>query len=153
MSIWLVISICFLPILLFLSWSKKYREKNPDIFGYILSLIGTFVGVAVGLYFSDLAAAKDKRQRAVKVLEASKEEMEWLVNRAKIIDTVTQQQKKYYYLEMPPFFAETLRSELLAETLHPKTMEHFNVLRENLLFDVSILKKDINNKKIGRAHV
>jgi hypothetical protein len=153
MSIWFILVICLLPIILFFGWSKKYREKHPDAFGYVLSIIGTFVGVAVGLYFTDLAAVKDKKQRTIKVLEASKEEMEWLISRAKMIDTATnnlssRQKQKYYYLEMPPFFSETLRSELLAETLHPKTIEQFNVIRENLLFDVDLLKKDVNSKDV-----
>jgi hypothetical protein len=148
MSIWLILVICFLPIVLFFGWSKKYREKHPEAFGYVLSIIGTFVGVAVGLYFTDLASLKEKKQRTVKVLEASKEEMQWLISRAKIIDAATdklsnRQKQKYYYLEMPPFFAETLRSELLAETLHPKTIEQLNVIRENLLFDVDLLKKEV----------
>jgi hypothetical protein len=153
MSIITVIIICFLPLLLFFGWSKKYREKHPEAFSYVLSIIGTFVGVAVGLYFTDLAAAKEKKQRAVKVLQASKEEMEWLIARAVTLDTAMEniplkQRPKAYYLEMPPFFAETLRSELLAETLHPKTLEQFNLIRENLLFDVELLRKDYNSKNI-----
>ncbi|TAG18181.1 MAG: hypothetical protein EAZ14_07245 [Runella slithyformis] len=153
MSIWFIVVICLLPIVLFLGWSKKYREQHPDTFGYVLSIIGTFVGVAVGLYFTDLAALKEKKQRTVKVLEASKEEMEWLISRAKMIDTVTDnlssvQKQKYYYLEMPPFFTETLRSELLAEMLHPKSLEQFNIIRENLLFDVDLLKKDVSSKDV-----
>jgi hypothetical protein len=151
MPIWFIIIICFLPIFLFMGWTKKFREKNPEIFGYILSLAGTFVGVLVGLYFNDLAATHDKRLRTVKVLEASKEELEWLINRAQTIDNITDtlsaaKQKKYYFLEMPPFYTETLRSELLAETLHPKSLEQFHVIRENLLFDVELLRKDLGLK-------
>lgn len=154
MSIWFILVICFLPIILFFGWSKKYREKHPEAFGYVLSIIGTFVGVAVGLYFTDLSSLNEKKQRTVKVLEASREEMEWLISRAKMIDTATDklssgQRQKYYYLEMPPFFGETLRSELLAETLHPKTLEQFNVIRENLLFDVDLLRKDVNSRDIS----
>lgn len=154
MSIWFILIICFLPVILFFSWNRKYREKHPEAFGYVSSIIGTFVGVAVGLYFTDLSALKEKKQRTIKVLEASKEEMKWLINRAKMIDTATdnlssRQKQKYYYLEMPPFYAETLRSELLAEILHPKTLEQFNLIRENLLFDVDLLKKDVTNKDIN----
>ena len=155
MPLWFIILICFLPVLLFLGWTKRFREKNPEIFGYILSLVGTFVGIIVGLYFNDLASAKDKRARTVKVLEASKEEMEWLMNRAKMIDVITdtvssRQREKYYFLEMPPFYTETLRSELLAETLHPKSLEQFNLIRENLLFDVEVLRNDVKTKDTFR---
>lgn len=155
MALWFIIVICFLPILLFFGWTKNFREKNPDIFGYILSLVGTFVGIIVGLYFNDLASAKDKSARTVKVLEASKEEMEWLYNRAQVIDVITdtvssRQREKYYFLEMPPFYSETLRSELLAETLHPKSLEQFNLIRENLLFDVEVLRKDLQSKDTFR---
>ena len=148
MPLWFIIAICFLPLLLFLGWTRRFREKNPEIFGYILSLVGTFVGIIVGLYFNDLASAKDKRARTVKVLEASKEEMEWLMNRAKLIDVVTDtvadgKRQKYYFLEMPPFYSETLRSELLAETLHPNSLEQFNLIREILLFNVEVLRGDI----------
>jgi hypothetical protein len=151
MPVWFLIAICFLPILLFLGWTKKFREKNPEIFGYILSLAGTFVGILVGLYFNDLASERDKKIRTVKVLEASKEEIEWLITRARIIDVVTdtvqnRKKQKYYFLEMPPFYTETLRSELLAEILHPKSLEQFHLIRENLLFDVELLRKDVGLK-------
>lgn len=147
MPLWFVIVLCFLPLVLFTPLTAKFRTKYPDSFGYILSLLGTFVGIIAGLYFTDMAAAKDTLNRTVKVLEASKEEMEWLIARAKTIDAITdtmstRQRQKYYFLEMPAFFKETLRSELLSETLHPKTHEQFNVIRENLLFDVALLRQD-----------
>lgn len=151
MPLWFVIVLCCLPFILFLPFTSSFRAKYPDAFGYILSLVGTFVGIIAGLYFSDLAAANDKKKLTVKVLEASKEELQWLINRAKAIDIVTDtlsqpQRQKYYYLEMPPFFTQTLRSELLSETLHPKSHEQFNVIRENLLFDVDLLRKDVTSK-------
>ncbi|MBX9784607.1 MAG: hypothetical protein K2X48_15055 [Chitinophagaceae bacterium] len=148
MPLWFVITLCCLPFILFLPFTSAFRQKYPDAFGYVLSLVGTFVGIIAGLYFTDLAAANDKRKLTVKVLEASKEELQWLINRAKAIDLVTdtvaqQQRQKYYYLEMPSFFTQTLRSELLSEILQPKTHEQFNVIRENLLFDVDLLRKDV----------
>ncbi len=149
MPLWFVIVLCCLPFILFLPFTSTFRVKYPDAFGYILSLVGTFVGIIAGLYFSDLAAANDKKKLTVKVLEASKEELQWLINRAKAIDIVTDtlsQRQKYYYLEMPSFFTQTLRSELLSETLHPKSNEQFNVIRENLLFDVDLLRKDVTSK-------
>ncbi|XVJ65848.1 MAG: hypothetical protein HEQ40_06695 [Lacibacter sp.] len=151
MPLWFVIVLCCIPFILFLPLFSSFRQKYPDAFGYILSLVGTFVGIIAGLYFTDLAAANDKRKLTVKVLEASKEEMQWLINRAKAIDLVTDtlaqsQRQKYYYLEMPPFFTQTVRTELLSEVLHPKTHEQFNVIRENLLFDVDLLRKDVAAK-------
>ena len=70
------------------------------------------------------------------------------MNRAKLIDVVTDtvadgKRQKYYFLEMPPFYSETLRSELLAETLHPNSLEQFNLIREILLFNVEVLRGDI----------
>lgn len=148
MSLWFVVLLCFLPLVLFMPFTASFRQKFPDSFGYILSLLGTFVGIVAGLYFTDLAASQDTMNRTVKVLEASKEEMEWLINRAETIDKATDtlsvaQRKKYYFLEMPAFFKETLRSELLSESLHPKSHEQFNVIRENLLFDVAMLRQDM----------
>lgn len=148
MPLWFVIILCCLPFILFLPFLSGFRQKYSDAFGYILSLVGTFVGIIAGLYFTELAAANDKRKLTVKVLEASKEELQWLINRAKTIDLITDsltqtQRQKYYFLEMPPFFTQTVRTELLSETLHPKSHEQFNVIRENLLFDVDLLRKDI----------
>jgi hypothetical protein len=151
MPLWFVISLCCLPFILFLPFLSGFRQKHPDAFGYLLSLVGTFVGIIAGLYFSDLVANNDKKKLTVKVLEASKEELQWLINRAKAIDLVTDtlsqpQRQKYYYLEMPSFFTQTLRTELLSEILQPKTHEQFNVIRENLLFDVDLLRKDVASK-------
>lgn len=154
MPLWFVVSICFLPILLFLGWTTKFRTKNPDIFGYIVSLVATFVGIIVGLYFNNLASINDKKNRTVKVYQASKEEIEWLINRAKTIDILSdsiplKNHQKFYNLELPPFYSETLRSELISEISHPLSLEKFNLIRENLLFDVELLKEDnkIKNKK------
>ncbi|TAH03221.1 MAG: hypothetical protein EAZ15_03645 [Sphingobacteriales bacterium] len=154
MPLWFVAVICFLPIFLFLGWTTKFREKNPDIFGYIVSLVATFVGIIIGLYFNDLASLNDKKNRTVKVYQASKEEIEWLINRAKTIDILSdslpvKNHQKFYNLELPPFYSQTLRSELISEISHPLTLEKFNLIRENLLFDVELLKEDnkIRNKK------
>jgi hypothetical protein len=150
MPLWFVIILCCIPLALFLPFTAGFRTRFPDAFGYILSLLGTFVGIIAGLYFTDLAAANDKRKLTIKVLEASKEEMQWLINRAKAIDKVTDtladsQRQKFYYLEMPSFFTQTLKTELLSEVIQPKSHEQFNVIRENLLFDVDLLKKDVAN--------
>jgi len=154
MSLWIVIAICFLPIILFLGWTSSFREKNPDIFGYILSLLGTFVGIVIGLYFNDIASLNDKQNRTVKVYQASKEEMEWLINRAKTIDILSdslpsREHQKFYNLELPPFYSQTLRSELISEISHPLSLEKFNIIRENLLFNVALLRQDskLKNKK------
>jgi hypothetical protein len=151
MPLWFVIVLCCLPFILFLPFFSAFRQRFPDAFGYILSLVGTFVGIIAGLYFTDVAANNDKKKLTVKVLEASREELQWLINRAKTIDLITdtltnQHRQKYYYLEMPPFFTQTVRTELLSEVLHPKTHEQFNVIRENLLFDVDLLRKDVSAK-------
>lgn len=153
MPLWFVAVICFLPIFLFLGWTTKFREKNPDIFGYIVSLVATFVGIIIGLYFNDLASLNDKKNRTVKVYQASKEEIEWLINRAKTIDILSdslpvKDHQKFYNLELPPFYSQTLRSELISEISHPLTLEKFNLIRENLLFDVELLNEDnkVKNK-------
>ncbi len=154
MPLWFVVIVCFLPIFLFLGWTTSFREKNPDIFGYVVSLFGTFVGIIVGLYFNNLASFNDKQNRTVKVYQASREEIEWLINRAKTIDLLSdslpiKDHQKFYNLELPPFYSQTLRSELISEISHPLSLEKFNLIRENLLFDVELLKEDnkIKNKK------
>ncbi len=150
MPLWFVVTLCCIPLALFLPITSGFRTRFPDAFGYILSLLGTFVGIIAGLYFTDLAAANDKRKLTIKVLEASKEEMQWLINRTKTIKEVTDtladsQRQKFYYLEMPSFFTQTLKTELLSDVLQPKSHEQFNLVRENLLFDVNLLRKDIAN--------
>lgn len=154
MPLWFVVIVCFLPIFLFLGWTTSFREKNPDIFGYVVSLLGTFVGIVVGLYFNNLASFNDKQNRTIKVYQASREEIEWLINRAKTIDLLSdsipvKDHQKFYNLELPPFYSQTLRSELISEISHPLSLEKFNLIRENLLFDVELLKADnkIKNKK------
>ena len=148
MSTALVLLICVLPLLLFLNWTRRFREDYSDAFGYVLSLIGTFVGVFVGLYFTDLQNTKDKKATAVKVLEASRQELKYLQRRAEQISgkaemTYSREEQKFMQLELPPFFSHTLRTELMAETLHPLSTEQFNLIRENLLFDAGLIRKDI----------
>jgi hypothetical protein len=143
-----VLAICLLPLLLFLNWTKGFRERYSDAFGYMLSLIGTFVGVFVGLYFTDIQSAKARNATAVKVLEASRQELKYLVRRAQQIEgkeltTYSREEQKFMQLELPPFFSSTLRTELMAETLHPLSVEQFNLLRENLLFDAGLIRKDL----------
>jgi hypothetical protein len=147
MSAILVLLVCLLPLLLFLKWTRRFREDYSDVFGYLLSLIGTFVGVFVGLYFTDLQNAKDKKATAVKVLEASRQELKYLERRAAQIEgkaetTYSREEQKFMQLELPPFFSHTLRTELMAESLHPLSVELFNLIRENLLFDAGLIRKD-----------
>lgn len=148
MSTFAVLLVCLLPLALFLNWTKRFRESYSDAFGYLLSLIGTFVGVFVGLYFTDLQAANDKKGTAVKVMNASLQELKYLQRRASQIGgkeatSYSRDEQKFMQLELPPFFAHTLRTELMAETLHPLSTEQFNLIRENLLFDAGLIRKDV----------
>lgn len=147
-TIAVLLLICLLPLSLFLPWTKGFRERYSDAFGYLLSLIGTFVGVFVGLYFTDLKSAKDKKATAVKVLEASQQELKYLQRRAaqiagKEATSYSREEQKFMQLELPPFYSQTLRTELMAETLHPLSVEQFNLIRENLLFDAGLIRKDV----------
>jgi hypothetical protein len=147
MPLWFVIVVCLLPVVLFLKWTRIFREKYPDTFGYVLSLLGTFVGIILGIYFSDMQAIKSKKATTVKVLEAGKEEIEWLIQRSKTInfalDSLSNRQRdKFLHLELPPFYTSTMRTELMAEMLHPLSLEQLNLVRENILFDVELLRKD-----------
>ncbi len=153
MSITFIILICFLPILLFLNWTKNFREKYPDTFGYILSLVGTFVGIVLGLYFTDVQEQKADEEATIKILQAGKEELEWLKKRcdviAETVDTLPNRKRdQFLELDMPPFFSETLRSQLLVEMLQPTSIEQFNIIKENLVFDIKMMRTDFKNKKI-----
>lgn len=153
MSITFIILICFLPILLFLNWTKNFREKYPDTFGYILSLVGTFVGIVLGLYFTDIQEQKADEEATIKILQAGKEELEWLKKRcdviAETVDTLPNRKRdQFLELDMPPFFSETLRSQLLVEMLQPTSIEQFNIIKENLVFDIKMMRTDFKNKKI-----
>lgn len=153
MSITFIILICILPILLFLDWTKNFRTKYPDTFGYILSLVGTFVGIVLGLYFTDIQEHKAKKAATVKLLQASKEELDWLKRRCDLVietlDTLnTRKRDKFLELEIPPFFSETLRSQIMVEMLQPISIEQFNIIKENLLFDTKMMRIDLNTKKV-----
>lgn len=153
MNIFFIIAICLLPILLFLNWTKNFREKYPDTFGYVLSLVGTFVGIVLGLYFTDIQEYKDKKAATVKILEASKEELQWLNKRCDLIietlDTLPNRNRdKFLELDIPPFYSETLRSQIMVEMLQPTSIEQLNIIKENLIFDTKRMRADFKNKEI-----
>lgn len=153
MSSTFIIIICLLPILLFLDWTKTFRNKYPDTFGYILSLVGTFVGIVLGLYFTDIQEYKGKKEATIKLLEASKEELQWLKKRCDLVverlDTLPNRKRdKFLELDIPPFFSETLRSQIMVEMLQPTTIEQLNIIKENLLFDTKMMRADIQNKQL-----
>lgn len=155
MSIPFIIIICLLPILLFLDWIKPFRDKYPDTFGYILSLVGTFVGIVLGLYFTDIQEHVDKKQTTVKLMQGSKEELEWLIMRCDLvletIDTVPNRKRdKFLELDIPPFFSETLRSQIMLEMLQPASIEQLNIIKENLVFDTKMMREDFKNKDIEK---
>lgn len=148
-----IILICLFPILLFLNWTKPFREKYPDTFGYILSLVGTFVGIVLGLYFTDIQENKSNKEATVKLLQVSKEELEWLMKRcdvvAETVDTLPNRKRdKFLELDMPPFFSETLRSQIMIEMLQPTSIEQLNIIKENLVFDIKMMRADFKNKKV-----
>lgn len=153
MNITFIILICFLPIVLFLNWTKPFREKYPDTFGYILSLVGTFVGIVLGLYFTDIQEQKASEKATIKLLQASKEELEWLKKRCDIIsetvDTLPNRKRdQFLELDLPPFFSETIRSQIMVEMLQPTSIEQFNIIKENLFFDIKMMRADFKNKNI-----
>jgi len=155
MTLSFIILICVLPVLLFLNWTKPFREKYPDTFGYILSLVGTFVGIVLGLYFTDIQEFKGKKQATIRVLEISKEELEWLVKRCDIMtetfDTLPNRRRdKFMQLEIPPFFSETIRSQIIAEMLQPSSIEQFYIIKENLIFDSKMIHEDYKMKDLKR---
>jgi hypothetical protein len=154
MSVTFILIICFLPILLFLNWTKPFREKYPDTFGYILSLVGTFVGIVLGLYFTDIQEQKASERATVKLLQASKEELEWLKKRCDVIsetvDTLPNRKRdQFLELDLPPFFSETLRSQIMVEMLQPTSIEQLNIIKENLFFDIKMMRADFKNKDIA----
>jgi hypothetical protein len=154
MSVTFILIICFLPILLFLNWTKPFREKYPDTFGYILSLVGTFVGIVLGLYFTAIQEQKASEKATVKLLQASKEELEWLTKRCDVIsetvDTLPNKKRdKFLELDLPPFFSETLRSQIMVEMLQPTSIEQLNIIKENLFFDIKMMRADFKNKDIA----
>lgn len=153
MSSTFIIIICLLPILLFLDWIKPFREKYPDTFGYILSLVGTFVGIVLGLYFTDIQEYKGKKEATVKLMQASKEELEWVKKRCDLVietlDTLPNRKRdKFLELDIPPFFSETLRSQIMVEMLQPVSIEQLNIIKENLVFDTKMMRADIKNKEM-----
>ena len=153
MNILFIIVLCLLPILLFLDWTKKFRDKYPDTFGYILSLVGTFVGIVLGLYFTNIQEHKDKKAATVKILQASKEELQWLNKRCDLVieslDTIPNSKRdKFLALDIPPFFSESLRSQIIVEMLQPVSIEQFNIIKENLVFDTKTMREDFKNKNI-----
>ena len=156
MNIAFIIIVCLLPILLFLDWTKTFREKFPDTFGYILSLVGTFAGIVIGLYVTDIRDFRSKEQTTIKILETSKEELEWFIKRCEVMTTTldtlpNRKRDKFLHLEIPPFFSETIRSQIIIEMVQPTTMEQFNIIKENLIFDSKMLRmdfKEMDKKKI-----
>ncbi len=153
MSSTFIIIICLLPILLFLDWIKPFRDKYPDTFGYILSLVGTFVGIVLGLYFTDIQEYKAKKNATVKLMQASKEELEWLKMRCDLVletlDTLPDRKRdKFLELDIPPFFSETLRSQIMVEMLQPVSIEQLNIIKENLVFDTKMMRADVKDKEM-----
>jgi hypothetical protein len=146
MNIWILICICLLPILLFTNSTKSIRDKYPETFGYIFSVIATFVGIVIGLYVDGLQAEKEQKQKMVKIMEASKQEIVWLTNRTNTIknmaDTVSKGVLvKFLNLELPPFYTQTLRTDIANEVIHPLTYEEFNLIREQLLIDMQWIRE------------
>ena len=51
-------------------------------------------------------------------------------------------------LDLPPFFSETLRSQIMVEMLQPASIEQFNIIKENLVFDIKLMRADYKNKNV-----
>ena len=151
MNIWILIVICILPILLFTGLTKKFRAQHPETFGYFLSIVATFIGIVIGLYVDGWQNEKAQKQKMVKMMEASKQEIVWLTNRTKMIkhmaDTLSKNVLiKFLNIELPPFYSQTLRTDIANEIVHPLTYEEFNLIRENLLIDMQWIISSHGNK-------
>jgi len=150
MNIWILILICILPILLFTGLIKKFRAQHPETFGYS-SIVATFIGIVIGLYVDGWQNEKAQKQKMVKMMEASKQEIVWLTNRTKTIkhvaDTLSKNVLiKFLNIELPPFYSQTLRTDIANEIIHPLTYEEFNLIREHLLIDMQWIISSHGNK-------
>ena len=115
--------------------------------------MGTFVGIVLGLYFTDIQENKANKEATIKLLQASKEELEWLMKRCDLIsetfDTLPNRKRdQFLELDLPPFFSETLRSQIMVEMLQPASIEQFNIIKENLVFDIKLMRADYKNKNV-----
>jgi hypothetical protein len=54
---------------------------------------------------------------------------------------------QFLELDLPPFFSETIRSQIMVEMLQPTSIEQFNIIKENLIFDIKMMRADFKNKK------
>jgi len=141
MNFWILLIICILPIVLFTSLTKKFREKHPETFGYVFSVVATFIGIVIGLYVDGWQEEKSQKQKMIKMLEASKQEIIWLSKRTEKIKTIADTTSKsvlikFLNLELPPFYIQTLRMDIANEVIHPLSYEEFNLIREHLLIDM-----------------
>lgn len=141
MNFWLLIIICLLPISFFTKFFKPVKEKYPESFAYIFSVVATFIGIFIGLYVDGKQSDKAQQNKMVKILEASKQEIVWLTNRTNSIKNMADSVSKgilvkFINLELPPFYTQTLRTDIANEVIHPLTYEEFNLIRENLLLDL-----------------
>ena len=63
------------------------------------------------------------------------------------LDTVPNRKRdKFLELEIPPFFSETIRSQIIVEMLQPTSIEQFNIIKENLIFNSQMMKADYKEK-------
>lgn len=152
MSIWLVLIVSLLPILLFTNLTKKFREEHPETFSYLISLVATFVGIVIGLYVNDWQGNRDKTNKMIKILEASKQEISWMITRTEkikgIADTTSKSVLiKFLNLELPPLYSETLRTDIASEVIHPLAFEEFNLIREQLILDAQWISSIFADKK------
>jgi hypothetical protein len=152
MNIWLVLVVSILPILLFTNLTKKFRDDHPETFSYIISLVATFVGIVIGLYVNDWQGNRDKTNKMIKILEASKQEINWTINRTEKLKSIADTTSRsvlinFLNLQLPPFFSETLRTEIASEVIHPLAFEEFNLIREQLILDAQWISSTYANKK------
>ncbi len=70
---YLLTSILLIIIVLILFHKKfdNFREKHKDAFNFLLTLIATFVGVFLAIYFTNQSENNKEKQNAIKLLNAT----------------------------------------------------------------------------------
>lgn len=135
-------------------WNKleKFRNEKKDFFNFGLTLIASFIGVFLAIYFNNLDEIKKEKKNVVKILEATSTDLNNTFNIVNSIYNIsktdidsTKSIRKYVennQIPLPRLFSKIVEDEIILRHISGQGIHHFSLCIDNMVR----VQSAINNK-------
>ncbi len=138
-------------ILLSIKATRKILEKKKDLVNFICTIIATFIGVFFAIYFNNEAIRNQEKNTTIKLLEASKNELNLVCLEIETrIESILESKKpvKYeltnHHFPYPIIFPQTIQNEIVLKNITSSSLRALNLQWRGLTIEYDLISEPQN---------